>query len=56
MKRRLEIGRGMLHYPVVLFLDEPTLGPDAQTRQTTREYIQQLNEEMDVTVLLTTPR
>ncbi len=54
MKRRLEIGRGMLHDPVVLFLDEPTLGLDAQTRQATREYIQQLNEEADVTVLLTT--
>lgn len=54
MKRRLEIGRGMLHDPVVLFLDEPTIGLDAQTRNATREYIQQLNEEMDVTVLVTT--
>lgn len=54
MQRRLEIGRGMLHDPAVLFLDEPTLGLDAQTRHATREHIQQLNEEMDVTVLLTT--
>lgn len=54
MKRRLEIGRGMLHDPVVLFLDEPTLGLDAQTRHATRAYIQQLNKDADVTVLLTT--
>lgn len=54
MKRRLEIGRGMLHDPVVLFLDEPTLGLDARTRHATRTYIQRLNEEADVTVLLTT--
>ncbi|WP_227355928.1 hypothetical protein [Haladaptatus salinisoli] len=44
----------MLHDPIVLFLDEPTLKFDAQTRHTTRECIRQLNEEMDVTVLLTT--
>jgi ABC-2 type transport system ATP-binding protein len=54
MKRRLEIGRGMLHNPAVLFLDEPTLGLDAQTRHATRAYIQQLNEKAGVTVLLTT--
>jgi ABC-2 type transport system ATP-binding protein len=54
MKRRLEIGRGLIHYPKVLFLDEPTLGLDPQTRESIWEYLQNLNKKEDVTVLLTT--
>jgi ABC-2 type transport system ATP-binding protein len=54
MKRRLEIARGLIHRPQVLFLDEPTLGLDAQTRRHIWEYIKKLNEESDVTIVLTT--
>ena len=54
MKRRLEIGRGLIHYPKVLFLDEPTLGLDPQTREKIWEYIEELNKREDITVLLTT--
>jgi ABC-2 type transport system ATP-binding protein len=54
MKRRLEIGRGLIHHPQVLFLDEPTLGLDPQTRESIWEYIQKLNQEEKVTVLMTT--
>ena len=54
MKRRLEIGRGLIHHPKVLFLDEPTLGLDPQTRESIWKYIKQLNKEENVTVLLTT--
>jgi len=53
MKRRLEIARGLIHRPKVLFLDEPSLGLDAQTRRHIWEYIKKLNEE-DVTIILTT--
>ena len=53
MKRRLEIARGLIHCPKVLFLDEPSLGLDAQTRRHIWEYIKKLNEE-DVTIILTT--
>jgi ABC-2 type transport system ATP-binding protein len=54
MKRRLEIARGLIHRPQVLFLDEPTLGLDAQTRRHIWEYIKQLNAEYSVTIILTT--
>jgi len=53
MKRRLEIARGLIHRPKVLFLDEPTLGLDAQTRRHIWDYIKKLSEE-DVTIILTT--
>jgi len=54
MRRRLEIARGLLHEPKVLFLDEPTLGLDPQTRNHIWEYIQKLNREKKVTVMITT--
>jgi ABC-2 type transport system ATP-binding protein len=54
MKRRLEIARGLLHHPKVLFLDEPTLGLDPQTRRHIWEYIRKLNRDEGVTIFLTT--
>ena len=54
MQRRLEIGRGLMHEPEVLFLDEPTTGLDARTRRDTWKYIQRLNEESGVTIIITT--
>jgi ABC-2 type transport system ATP-binding protein len=54
MQRRLEIGRGLMHEPEVLFLDEPTTGLDARTRRDTWEYIQRLNEQSNVTIVITT--
>ncbi|MDD3985926.1 MAG: ATP-binding cassette domain-containing protein [Methanobacterium sp.] len=54
MKRRLEIGRGLIHHPKVLFLDEPTLGLDPQTRENIWDYIQELNKKEDITVLMST--
>jgi len=54
MKRRLEIGRGLIHHPKLLFLDEPTLGLDIQTRETIWNYIEELKNNIDITILLTT--
>ncbi|WFN34498.1 ATP-binding cassette domain-containing protein [Methanogenium sp. S4BF] len=54
MRRRLEIARGLLHEPAVLFLDEPTLGLDPQTRNHLWEYIQTLNRTKGITIILTT--
>jgi ABC-2 type transport system ATP-binding protein len=54
MKRRLEIARGLLHTPKVLFLDEPTLGLDPQSRNQLWTHVKRLNETEGVTVFLTT--
>jgi ABC-2 type transport system ATP-binding protein len=54
MKRRLEIARGLLHHPKVLFLDEPTQGLDPQTRNHIWEYIKDLNKSEKMTVFFTT--
>ncbi|MBS3090745.1 ATP-binding cassette domain-containing protein [Candidatus Pacearchaeota archaeon] len=54
MKRRLEIARSLIHKPKVLFLDEPTIGLDAQTRRHIWDYIKKLNREEKVTIVLTT--
>ena len=54
MRRRLQLVMGLLHEPKVLFLDEPTLGLDVQTRTTMWEYIKQLNKERGLTVFMTT--
>jgi len=54
MKRRLEIARGLIHYPKILFLDEPTLGLDPQTRDHIWEYIKKLAEREKITIIVTT--
>ncbi len=54
MRKRLDIAAGLLHAPRVLFLDEPTLGLDVQTRQRIWEYIRRLRDEAGMTVFLTT--
>lgn len=54
MKRRLELARGLLHHPKILFLDEPTLGLDPQTRNHIWDYVRKLNREEGITVFFTT--
>jgi ABC-2 type transport system ATP-binding protein len=54
MKRRLEIARGILHHPRVLFLDEPTLGLDPQTREHVWEYVLELQRAHEITIFMTT--
>jgi ABC-2 type transport system ATP-binding protein len=54
MKRRLEIARGFLHHPRIIFLDEPTLGLDPQTRNYMWNYIQDLNQNEGTTIFFTT--
>lgn len=54
MKRRLEIARGLIHHPKILFLDEPTLGLDPQTRNHVWNYIKELNKKENMTVFFTT--
>jgi len=54
MKRRLEVARGLLHHPHVLFLDEPTLGLDTQTRNLLWDYVKKLSHEEGMTVFFTT--
>lgn len=54
MKRRVEIARGLVHYPKVLFLDEPTTGLDPQTRASVWDYIRRLQQQKNITIFFTT--
>src|SRR2546430_16320510 len=54
MQRRLEIARGLMHSPRVLFLDEPTVGLDPQTRRSIWRYIAELRDSEEITIFMTT--
>ena len=54
MRRRLEIARGLMHHPKVLFLDEPTLGLDTQTRNVLWDYVKKLSKHEGMTIFFTT--
>ena len=54
MKRRVDIAKGLIHYPKVLFLDEPTTGLDPQTRANIWDYIYKLQKQKNITIFLTT--
>ncbi|MDH7507195.1 MAG: ATP-binding cassette domain-containing protein [Candidatus Thermoplasmatota archaeon] len=54
MRRRLELARGLMHHPKVLFLDEPTLGLDPQSRDVIWNYIEKLAKEKNMTIIITT--
>ncbi|HJX64640.1 MAG TPA: ATP-binding cassette domain-containing protein, partial [Polyangia bacterium] len=54
LKRRAEIARGLVHFPKVLFLDEPTTGLDPQTRANVWDYINKLQKQKNITIFLTT--
>jgi ABC-2 type transport system ATP-binding protein len=54
MKRRLEIARGLLHHPKILYLDEPTVGLDPQSRTHIWEYLKKINKEEGLTIFMTT--
>jgi ABC-2 type transport system ATP-binding protein len=54
MRRRLEIARGLMHYPKILFLDEPTIGLDPQTRKHIWEHVRRIRKEHGITIVLTT--
>ncbi len=54
MRKRLELAEGLIHYPKILFLDEPTLGLDVQTRAVIWDYIKKLKEERGMTIFMTT--
>src|SRR5437763_7267906 len=54
MRRRLEIARGLMHSPRVLFLDEPTIGLDPQTRRSIWSYIRELKQREEITIFMTT--